>query len=254
MLPYAKIGGGSAFEQDSSLEAGHFLHLGAHTLINTARPVRIGDEVGLGTRTAIYTHGAYPSRLLGFPVAFASVEIGDFTWIPGATINPGVHIGKNCVIGVNSLVTRDLPDGCLAGGSPAKVLRADCFPRPLTTEEWVDFFEDFFRHYARLLAVDVTPARADPADGILLDTGPTLYVASTSDRAKLIFRSAHERVLVIGEKLAEAEALPGWTLLDTARKRIRGMADDVSARFTNELRRYGIRFYSRPHGDAYVDW
>ncbi len=75
----------------SSLAAGHFLHLGVHTLINTARPVRIGHEVGLGTRTSIYTHGAYPSRLMGFPVAFDGVEIGDFTWVPGATINPGVR-------------------------------------------------------------------------------------------------------------------------------------------------------------------
>src|SRR5918999_4888361 len=38
MLPGAKIGGGSAFENASRLEAGHYLHLGADTLINTARP------------------------------------------------------------------------------------------------------------------------------------------------------------------------------------------------------------------------
>jgi len=95
MLPGAKIGGGSAYEPPSRLDLGHYVHLGVQTLVNTARPVRIGHEVGLGTRTSIYTHGAYPSRLQGFPVAFEGVEIGDFTWIPGATINPGVRIGHD---------------------------------------------------------------------------------------------------------------------------------------------------------------
>ena len=83
MLPTAKIGGGSAFELPSRLDIGHYVHLGVQTLVNTARPVTIGHEVGLGTRTSIYTHGAYPSRLQGFPVAFDGVEIGDFAWVPG---------------------------------------------------------------------------------------------------------------------------------------------------------------------------
>jgi hypothetical protein len=33
-----------------------------------------------------------------------------------------------------------------------------------------------------------------------------------------------------------------------------GAADAASERFLNELRRYGIRFYSRRRGDRYVDW
>ncbi|HEY7022785.1 MAG TPA: hypothetical protein VH349_16830 [Ktedonobacterales bacterium] len=254
MLPYAKIGGGSAFERDSSLEAGHYLHLGTHTLINTARPVRIGDEVGLGTRTAIYTHGAYASRLMGFPVAFASVAIGDFTWIPGATINPGVQIGRNCVIGVNSLVTRDIPDGCLAGGSPAKVLRADCFPKPLTATERLDFLEDFLRQYARLLDIDATSARPDDGKMVFLDTPAALYVAAAEEHPALTDLPAHQRTMVVGEQVIETTLAPGWTVLDTSNKRIRGVADTLSARLTNELRRYGIRFYSRARGNEYVDW
>jgi len=36
---------------------------------------------------------------------------------------PGVTIGKACVIGAGSLVTKDVPDYSLAVGSPAKVVR-----------------------------------------------------------------------------------------------------------------------------------
>ena len=35
----------------------------------------------------------------------------------------GVTIGKNCVVGANSVVTKDIPDGCVAVGVPAKVIK-----------------------------------------------------------------------------------------------------------------------------------
>jgi acetyltransferase-like isoleucine patch superfamily enzyme len=143
----ARIGGGSCFGRHSFFRAGDFLHMGQDAFINTARPVRIGDEVGLGTRTAIYTHGAYLSVLDGFPASFAPVHIGDRVWIPGATVNPGVTIGSDVVVGVNSLVTRDLPDGCLAAGSPAKVIREGAYPVPLSSADrdafWVRFSNDY---------------------------------------------------------------------------------------------------------------
>jgi acetyltransferase-like isoleucine patch superfamily enzyme len=34
-----------------------------------------------------------------------------------------VTIGERCVVGANSVVTRDLPDGVIAAGSPARVIR-----------------------------------------------------------------------------------------------------------------------------------
>jgi serine acetyltransferase len=34
-----------------------------------------------------------------------------------------VHIGRHCVIGANSTVTRDIPDYCVAVGSPARVVK-----------------------------------------------------------------------------------------------------------------------------------
>ena len=34
-----------------------------------------------------------------------------------------VEIGKHCVIGANSVVTHDIPDYCVAAGSPCKVLK-----------------------------------------------------------------------------------------------------------------------------------
>lgn len=244
MLPGAKIGGGSAFEHASRLEAGHYLHLGVDTFINTARPVTIGHEVGLGTRTSIYTHGAYPSRLQGFPVAFDGVQIGDFSWLPGAIVNPGVRIGRHCVIGVNSLVTSDIPDGSLAAGSPARVIREHAYPQPLDTQTALEFYQAFLASYASVLGVEGSPGR--DGDRVVLRTPDATYVAGG-------WAEGEGRLLVIGPGLSPHVG-PAVTALDTDSRRIAGAVDVLSDRLTNELRRYGIRFYSRPGGDRYVDW
>lgn len=252
MLPGAKIGGGSAFERTSRLEAGHYLHLGVDTLINTARPVTIGHEVGLGTRTSLYTHGAYPSRLQGFPVAFEGIEIGDFSWVPGAIINPGVTIGRCCVIGVNSLVTSSIPSGALAAGSPAKVIREDAYPRPLSGDRLLSFYAEFLAHYAELLGSSAAPS--SQTDAVTLDDGSTRFVFGISADAVAPFLADASRSLVLADGALSLPAADGLTRLDPGARYVAGAADASSDRLTNELRRYGIRFYSRARDGVYVNW
>lgn len=261
MLPTAKIGGGSAYELPSSLSIGHYVHLGVGTLVNTARPVAIGHEVGLGTRTSIYTHGAYPSRLQGFPVAFDGVEIGDFTWVPGAIINPGVRIGRNCVVGVNSLVTTSLPDGCLAAGSPAKVIKEEAYPRPFGPEQRARFFASFLGEYAVLLGTNAAVDVDEAAGSAVLDTSDVFFAGLTADDGRRAAEALagpggldDRRVIAIGSGIGAAGLPAGWTAFDHGSRRIAGAADTASEQFLNELRRYGIRFYSRRRGACYADW
>lgn len=121
---YAVIGGGSA----GSLTAGDWFHLGMFAQVNTARPVTVGDEVGIGIGSRVFTHGAYLSEYDGFPAEFASVAIGSRVWLPNAIVMPGVTIGDDVVVAAGSVVTRDVPSGALAGGIPAKVLRERAYP------------------------------------------------------------------------------------------------------------------------------
>jgi len=131
----AEIGGGSCFEKTSKLTIGYWFHLGSYSIINTAMEVKIGNEVGMGRFTNIYTHGAYQSILKGFPVAFGPINIGNNVWMPGATVNPNVNIGDNVVIGVGSLVLKDIPSGCLAAGVPCKITKENCYPQRLSPEQ-----------------------------------------------------------------------------------------------------------------------
>lgn len=55
---------------------------------------------------------------------FQDVSIGDGTWIgEKVIILPGVAIGKKCVIGAGSVVTKNIPDMCIAVGNPAHVIK-----------------------------------------------------------------------------------------------------------------------------------
>lgn len=53
-----------------------------------------------------------------------TVSIGDGSYIGINTVIVGnVKIGKRCVIGANSVVTKDVPDYCVAVGSLAGVIK-----------------------------------------------------------------------------------------------------------------------------------
>jgi hypothetical protein len=53
------------------------------------------------------------------------VIVGENSWIGiNAVIVGNVHIGRGCVIGANSYLTEDIPDYCVAVGSPARVVKA----------------------------------------------------------------------------------------------------------------------------------
>lgn len=54
------------------------------------------------------------------------IEIGNHVWLGNsAVIMKGVQIGDGTVIGINSLVTKDIPNNCVAVGSPAKVIKTN---------------------------------------------------------------------------------------------------------------------------------
>ena len=42
------------------------------------------------------------------------------------TAGHGVYIGKHCVLGANSVVTKDIPEYCVAVGIPERVIKYIC--------------------------------------------------------------------------------------------------------------------------------
>ena len=64
----------------------------------------------------------------------SKVIIGEGSWLGTNVVVVGkVSIGKHCVIGANSVVTKDIPDYSVAAGIPAKVIKKYDFEK----KEWV---------------------------------------------------------------------------------------------------------------------
>lgn len=100
-----------------------------NTIIMDNSHISANSEIKEGA--IIYTHTSIAHDVIIGKYAFISAycaisnsEIGDYTFIGLNTmIGPGVKIGKNCIVGANSYVKNDLPDGVIAAGSPAKIIK-----------------------------------------------------------------------------------------------------------------------------------
>jgi len=114
---------------------GDYVNIGEYVHIGCVNSIKIGDNVLMGSKIYItdHNHGQYKGRIQDAPdtipvkrdiVTNGSVSIGDRVWIGEfVTILPGVNIGDGSVIGSHSTVTHDVPSGCIAVGSPARVIK-----------------------------------------------------------------------------------------------------------------------------------
>ena len=192
ILPYAIVGGGQ--QELGSLRAGDFLHMGMRSFINIADFVTIGQEVGLGMETKIFSHGGYLNEIDGFPFQRGPVHIGNNVWLPYATVLPNVRIKDNVVVSAMSLVNKDLPEGCLAGGIPVRIIKEDVYPKKHKTN--VSSFASFLN---RIRQEALTyGSRAIITDELTIRVGKTTFfpksriiigpVNKDTERVKDIFR------------------------------------------------------------------
>jgi galactoside O-acetyltransferase len=88
--------------------------------------IYIGDHVMIGPNVMIATanHPINPELGAKGYQYTRDVHIEENVWIGGnVSIVPGVTIGKNSVIGAGSVVTKDIPENCIAAGNPCHVIR-----------------------------------------------------------------------------------------------------------------------------------
>lgn len=95
--------------------------------ISAAFKITIHSNVLIGANVLITDfdwHNIDPSKRHQPNTNYAPVEIKENAWIGiNSVILKGVTIGKNSVIGANSLVTSDIPDNVIAAGNPCKILK-----------------------------------------------------------------------------------------------------------------------------------
>ena len=101
-------------------------------LIDDSRPdlITIGKNVWVTAGCQLLCHQrdlSFYERgkpVMDCPLKYAPIVIKDGAHIGiGSIIMPGVTIGEGAVIGAGAVVTKDVPDYCLALGVPAKVVK-----------------------------------------------------------------------------------------------------------------------------------
>ena len=105
---------------------GDCTRIGLHNTI--IGPVSIGHHVNLAqgvTVTALNHNYADATRRIDEQdVTTKPVTIANDVWIgAGAVVLPGVTIGQHAVVAAGAVVTNDVPEFCLVGGVPAKIIK-----------------------------------------------------------------------------------------------------------------------------------
>jgi maltose O-acetyltransferase len=123
-------GDGILFCGDGEIICGNSSYIGEYSTIQTVKGTKvvIGCNTSISHYVMIYTQNLIASQDLSVSsekrkLVTASVTIGNNCWIGARTfIREGITIGDNSVIGANSVVTKDIPPDCVAGGVPAKII------------------------------------------------------------------------------------------------------------------------------------
>lgn len=84
--------------------------------------LRIEDDVFIGPNVT-FTNDPFP-RSKQYPTAFSVTTIKTGASIGGgATILPGITIGRHSMVGAGSVVTKSVPDGAVVVGNPARIVQ-----------------------------------------------------------------------------------------------------------------------------------
>lgn len=85
------------------------------------------DRVSIGPNVTIVlvSHSNYsPLTTVFYLHKYKKILINEGAWIgAGAIILPGVSLGRYCVVGAGSVVTRNVADYTIVAGNPTRVLR-----------------------------------------------------------------------------------------------------------------------------------
>jgi UDP-perosamine 4-acetyltransferase len=110
--PTAEIGDGVVIMAHAAVNAS--ARIGRDGIVNTAAVVEHDCRLGEAVHAA-------PRSVMGGSCSFGSLTLFGI----GAVARPGVKVGSRVVIGAGATVVRDIPDGWVAAGTPAKRIRPE---------------------------------------------------------------------------------------------------------------------------------
>lgn len=111
------------------------ISIGARTIVNVGAylsgegGLHIGDDVLIGPHAKLLSAGHAIDEgdlvIARNRITRATISVGDGAWIgAGAIVLEGVTIGRGAVVAAGAVVRQDVPDGMVAAGMPARLIRS----------------------------------------------------------------------------------------------------------------------------------
>lgn len=115
------------FHKMRGVNIGNNVYIGYDVIFDRLHPelITIGDYAEIGDRCILsaHTRGSLTTRN-AYPRSMDPIKIGSGVSVnPGCIITQGVEIGENSIIGIGSVVSRDISPNSLALGFPARVVK-----------------------------------------------------------------------------------------------------------------------------------
>jgi acetyltransferase-like isoleucine patch superfamily enzyme len=122
--------------KNAAISIGDGCSVAGGCVISAVRQIILEDQVLLARNVYIADH-MHEYRRPNIPILLQGVtklqpvRIKHGAWLgQNVVVCPGVTIGKRAVVGANSVVNTDIPDFCVAAGSPARVIKTVDFREP----------------------------------------------------------------------------------------------------------------------------
>lgn len=115
------LGDGSSIKIGKDSKIGHNSYISA----KEGKQLTIGDECMLSRNVKVMTSDGHPLFQDGKIINQAKdIVIGNHVWLAdNVSILKGVNIGSNSVVGINSTLTKGIPEKSIAVGNPARVVK-----------------------------------------------------------------------------------------------------------------------------------
>ncbi|MEO1450776.1 MAG: putative colanic acid biosynthesis acetyltransferase [Bacteroidota bacterium] len=102
---------------------GDYAWIGDDVVLYSLGPITIGEHAVVSQKSYICT-GSHDYTRSDFAIYAKPIEIGPGAWLAtDVYVAPGIKIGAATVVGARSSVFKDLPDGMICIGSPAKAVK-----------------------------------------------------------------------------------------------------------------------------------
>jgi acetyltransferase-like isoleucine patch superfamily enzyme len=197
---FATVYPGCFFPGPGSLEIGHNFWLGRDCIVDSMGGTRVGNNVGVGPQSQLWTHMMFGDVLYGCRFHSAGrLEIGNDVWFVGHCLVSPIQAGDRSLAMLGSLVTKDMQADRSYAGTPAidvtDKLGSQFAPRPV--EERAALLSKRIEDFARRSERKPSQVAAVVTDwGAVTDDHAGVTVFNVSDRTYTKLGTNSERSLM----------------------------------------------------------